>query len=48
MITLGIKKKWNTITKNNWNKKINQLIQFNNERNDFMQEKINNLIDEED
>ena len=41
-------KKWNTITKHNWNKKINQLIQFNNERNDFMQEKINNLIDDED
>ncbi len=48
MNILDIKKKWNTITKHNWNKKINQLIQFNNERNDFMQEKINNLIDEED
>ena len=37
-------KKWNTISKSNWNKKANQLIQFNNERNDFIQEKINNLI----
>lgn len=41
-------KKWNTISKYNWNKKVNQLIQFNNERNDFIQEKINNLIDDED
>ena len=40
-------KKRNTITKYNWNKKVNQLIQFNNERNDFMQKKINNLIDNE-
>ena len=48
MNTLIIKKKWNTITKYNWNKKVNQLIQFNNERNDFMQKKINNLIDDED
>lgn len=47
MNTLIIKKKWNTITKYNWNKKVNQLIQFNNERNDFMQKKINNLIDNE-